>query len=146
MAPRSSSETRGAPSGMTSTGRTHARSTIRTELPETPHETRSVHPGRWPGSSVGEDVQTAGPDAKFIRRAVSSPAEDGMRMTRIAAVVSLIGTIAAASGGLVARGAQDDACTRAVPDSVFAQVPSVDPAYRLIPDGDDSADVASAEK
>src|SRR5947209_17124675 len=106
----------------------------------------SVNPGRWPGSSVGEDVQTAGPDTRFIRRAVSSPAEDGMNLTRIAAVVSLVGTIAAASSGLVARGAQDDACTRAVPESLFEQIPSVYPTYRLIQAGDYSADVVKAEK
>ena len=98
------------------------------------------------GSSVGEDVQTAGPDARFIRRAASSPAEDGMNMTRVAAVVSLVGTIAAASSGMVARGAQDDACTRAVPESLFEQIPSVYPSYRLIQAGDYSADVVKAEK
>ena len=93
-----------------------------------------------------DDVQTAGPDTRFIRRAVSSPAEDGLNMTRIAAVVSLVGTIAAASSGLVAGGAQEDACTRAVPESLFEQIPSVFPSYRLIQAGDYSADVVKAEK
>ena len=69
-----------------------------------------------------------------------------MNMTRIAAVVSLLGTIGAASSGLVARGAQDDACTRAVPESLFEQIPSVFPSYRLIQAGDYSADVVKAEK
>lgn len=95
---------------------------------------------------MGEEVQIAGPDTKFIRRAVSSPVEDGMSMTRIAAVVSLVGAIAAGSSGMVARGAQDDACTRAVPESLFEQIPRVFPSYRLIQAGDYSADVVKAEK
>jgi len=69
-----------------------------------------------------------------------------MNMTRIAAVVSLVGTIAAASSGPVARGAQDDACTQAVPEPLFKQIPSVFPSYRLIQAGDYSADVVKAEK
>src|SRR5437879_1898535 len=69
-----------------------------------------------------------------------------MNMTRIAAVVSLLGMIAAAPSGLVAWGAQDDACTRAVPESLFEQIPSVFPSYRLIQAGDYSADVVKAEK
>ena len=69
-----------------------------------------------------------------------------MKMTRIAAVVGLVGTIAAASSGLVARGDQEDACMRAVPESVFEQIPSVFPSYRLIQAGEYSADVVKAEK
>jgi len=69
-----------------------------------------------------------------------------MNMTRIVTVVSLVGAIAAASSGLVARGTEDDACMRAVPESVFEQIPSVFPSYRLIQAGDYSADVVKAEK
>jgi len=69
-----------------------------------------------------------------------------MNMTRIAAVVSLVGTIAAASSGVVARSAQDDACMREVPESLFEQIPRVFPSYRLIQAGDYSADVVKAEK
>ena len=69
-----------------------------------------------------------------------------MRMTRVVAVVSLIGTMAAASSGLVAGGAQDDACARALPGSLLEQIPNIYPSYRLIQVGDYSADVVQAEK
>ena len=69
-----------------------------------------------------------------------------MNITRIAAVVSLAGMIAAATGGLVAQDAKDDACLRAVPESLSGQIPSIFPTYRLIQAGDYSADVVKAEK
>ena len=69
-----------------------------------------------------------------------------MSITRIAAVVSLVGMIAGAPGGLVAQDAKDDACLRAVPESLSAQIPGIFPTYRLIQAGDYSADVVKAEK
>jgi hypothetical protein len=69
-----------------------------------------------------------------------------MNITRIAVVVTLVGMIAAAMGGLVAQDAKDDACLRAVPESLSGQIPSIFPTYRLIQAGDYSADVVKAEK
>ncbi|HEV8700369.1 MAG TPA: hypothetical protein VGV60_03750 [Candidatus Polarisedimenticolia bacterium] len=69
-----------------------------------------------------------------------------MNITRIAAVVSLVGMIAAATGPLVAGDAQEDACLRAVPESLSGQISSIFPSYRLIQAGDYSADVVKAEK
>lgn len=69
-----------------------------------------------------------------------------MNRTKIAAVVSLAGALAAATGGLVAQDAKDDACLRAVPESLSGQIPSIFPTYRLIQAGDYSADVVKAEK
>lgn len=69
-----------------------------------------------------------------------------MNIKRITVVVSLVGSIAAATGGLVAQDAKDDACLRAVPESLSGQIPSIFPTYRLIQAGDYSADVVKAEK
>ncbi len=69
-----------------------------------------------------------------------------MNRTTIAAVVSLVGMIAGASGALAAQDAADDACTRAVPEPLRAEIPRVFPSYRLIQADDYSADVVKAEK
>ena len=69
-----------------------------------------------------------------------------MSITRIAVVVSLVGWIAASTGGPVAQDAKEDACLRAVPESLSGQIPSIFPTYRLIQAGDYSADVVKAEK